>query len=166
VRRAVHRAGIASALEPALRRLPGLAKGASTPADGSAIGVQAPGDILLLLSQGISITDVSVIHPVILNALPHASATAGEAAAQRDQQKWTAYARVEPNGYGLLPSSLETYGYVGQPAMKLLHVLGDEAAGPGGVTQVLFVAGTLQEPRIGLCRGIFVVVSRDGRHAG
>jgi hypothetical protein len=70
VRRAVHRAGIASALEPDLHRLPGLAKGASTPADGSAIGVQAPGDILLLLSQGISITDVSVIHPVILNALP------------------------------------------------------------------------------------------------
>jgi hypothetical protein len=36
-------------------------------------------------------------------------------------------------------------------------VLGDEAAGPGGVTRALFVAGTLQEPSIGLCRGNFLL---------
>jgi hypothetical protein len=30
-------------------------------------------------------------------------------------------------------------------AMKLLHSLGNEAAGPGGVTQALFVNGALSE---------------------
>jgi hypothetical protein len=39
--------------------------------------------------------------------------------------------------------------------MKLLHVLGDEAAGPGGVDLASFVAGALQELNIGLCRGSF-----------
>jgi hypothetical protein len=63
LRRAVHRVGIASALEPALRWLFGLAEGAGTWADGFATRVQARGDILFVLTQGISITDVSVIHP-------------------------------------------------------------------------------------------------------
>jgi hypothetical protein len=157
LRRAVHRAGIASALEPALRRLSGLAEGAGTSADGSAIRVQARGDILLVLPQGIYITDVSVIHPLSQNALPRAAATAGAAAALRDRQKRTAYARVEPNGYGFIPFSVETYGRLGQPAMKLLHLLGDEAAGPGGVTRASFVAGTLRELSIGLCRSNFLL---------
>jgi hypothetical protein len=63
LRRAVHRAGIASTLEPPLRRLPGLAAGAGASADGSAIRPEARGDILMALPQGISITDISVIHP-------------------------------------------------------------------------------------------------------
>jgi hypothetical protein len=37
--------------------------------------------------------------------------------------------------------------------MKLLHGLGDEAAGPGGVDRASFVAGALRELGIGLCRG-------------
>jgi hypothetical protein len=47
------------------------------------------------------------------------------------------------------------YRRIGQPAMKLLHALGDEAAGPGGVTRVSFVAGALREVSVGLCRGNF-----------
>jgi hypothetical protein len=47
LRRAVHRAGIASTLEPALRRLPGLAKGPGMSADGSPSRPGARGDILL-----------------------------------------------------------------------------------------------------------------------
>jgi hypothetical protein len=39
--------------------------------------------------------------------------------------------------------------------MKLLHALGDEAAGPGGVTRASFVAGALRENSFGLCRGNF-----------
>jgi hypothetical protein len=39
---------------------------------------------------------------------------------------------VEPNGYPFVPFSVESYGRLGQPAMKLLHSLGDEAAGPVG----------------------------------
>jgi hypothetical protein len=39
--------------------------------------------------------------------------------------------------------------------MKLLHELGDEAAGPGGVSRASFVAGALLEISIGLIRGNF-----------
>jgi hypothetical protein len=39
LRRAVQRAGIASSLEPALRRLPGLAAGAGASTDGSPVRV-------------------------------------------------------------------------------------------------------------------------------
>jgi hypothetical protein len=39
--------------------------------------------------------------------------------------------------------------------MKLLHALGDEAAGPGGVTRASIVAGALREISVELCRGNF-----------
>jgi hypothetical protein len=51
---------------------------------------------------------------------------------------------------------VEIYGRLGQPAMKLLHSLGDKAAGPGGVTRASFVYGALRELSVGLCRGIFL----------
>jgi hypothetical protein len=53
--------------------------------------------------------------------------------------------------------SMETYGRLGQPAMELLHRLGDEAAGPGGVSRATFVAGTLREISIGLLRVNFLL---------
>jgi hypothetical protein len=52
-----------------------------------------------------------------------------------------------------VPFSVETYWCFGKPAMKLLHDLGDEAAGPGGVAQASFVAGALRELNAGLVRG-------------
>jgi hypothetical protein len=157
LRRVVHRAGIASTLEPPLRRLPGLAEGASTSADGASIRVEARGDILLALPQGITIADVSIIHPLSINTLPAAVATAGAAAARRDQQKQAAYSSVELNGYKFVPFSMESYGRLGQPATALLHRLGDEAPGPGGVSRASFVAGALREISIGLCRGNFLL---------
>jgi hypothetical protein len=39
--------------------------------------------------------------------------------------------------------------------MKILHALGDEAAGPGGVTRGSFVAIVLRETSAGLCTGNF-----------
>jgi hypothetical protein len=41
--------------------------------------------------------------------------------------------------------------------MKLLHALGNEAAGLGGVTRASFVAGALREVGVGLCRGNFFI---------
>jgi hypothetical protein len=159
LRRVVHRAGIASALEPPLRRLPGLADSATArqriAADGSPLRPEARGDILMVLPRGITISDISVIHPLSINTLPRAATTVGAAASHRDQQKRTAYARVEPNGYGFVPFSVESYGRLGHPAMKLLHDLGEEAAGPGGVSRSSFVVGALRELSIGLCRGTF-----------
>jgi hypothetical protein len=60
---------------------------------------------------------------------------------------------VEPNGYSFVPFSVESYGRLGQPAMTLLHALGDEAAGPGGVSRASFVAGAMRELSVGLIRG-------------
>jgi hypothetical protein len=40
--------------------------------------------------------------------------------------------------------------------MTLLHLLGGEAAGPGGVTRAQFVHGALRELSVGLCRGNFL----------
>jgi hypothetical protein len=62
---------------------------------------------------------------------------------------------VEPNGYPFVPFSVESYGCIGQPAMRHSHALGDEAAGPGGVTRAPFVAGALREISVGLCMGNF-----------
>jgi hypothetical protein len=114
------------------------------------------------MPQGIAIADVSVIHPLSINYLSAAAASPGAAAARRDHQKRTAYAGVEPNGYAFVPFSMESYGLIGQPAMKLLHQLGDEAAGPGGITRASFVAGTLQELSVGLCRGNFLMYRASG----
>jgi hypothetical protein len=109
------------------------------------------------MPQGIAIADVSIINPTSLNTLSRAAATAGAAASHRDRQKQTAYARVEPNGYNFVPFSVESYGRLGQPAMALLHSLGDEAAGPGGVSRASFVAGALRELSVGLIRGTFLL---------
>jgi hypothetical protein len=77
------------------------------------------------------------------------------AAARRDQQKRATDSRVETNGHLFVPFSVESYGRIGQPALKLLHALGDEAAGPGGVTRASLVAGAFWEISAGLCRGNF-----------
>jgi hypothetical protein len=65
-------------------------------------------------------------------------------------------------GAGTLLPPKNIYIFFGQPAMKLLHQLGDEAAGPGGITQASFVAGTLRELSVGLCRGNFLMYRASG----
>jgi hypothetical protein len=61
------------------------------------------------------------------------------------------------HGYSFVPFYVEeTYGRLGQLAMTLLHMPGDEAAGPGGVTRASFVQGDLRELSLGLCRGNFL----------
>jgi hypothetical protein len=135
LRCAVHRAGIASAIKPPLHHPPGLTAGSGTAPDGSATSAEASEDIFMVLPQGISIAEASVVQPLSINTLSLAATTEGAAAPAQDQQKQRASARVEPNGDGFAPCSMESYGSLGLPAMKLLHELGDEAAGPGGVSR-------------------------------
>jgi hypothetical protein len=157
-RRAMHRAGIASTLEPFLRRLPGLAAGAGTSADSSSMGPEAQGDILMALPQYISITVISIIHPLSMNTLSRAATTAEATASHRDQQKRTGYARVEQHSYGFVPFSVETNGRLGQQAMRLLHLLGYQASGPGGVTWASFVNGALRELSVCPLRVNFLLI--------
>jgi hypothetical protein len=60
---------------------------------------------------------------------------------------------VEPNSFPFVPFSMESYGRLGQPPIKLLHELGDEAAGPGRVDWASLVAGALRKLKAGWCRG-------------
>jgi hypothetical protein len=64
-------------LEPALRCLPGLAEGAGTSAISNSTRFEALGDILLAQPRGIIIPVVSVFHPLSINTLSVAAATAG-----------------------------------------------------------------------------------------
>jgi hypothetical protein len=85
--------------------------------------------------------------------LTRAASTAGAAASHRDHQKRTTYSRLEPNGHEFVPVFVDSYGRLSELAMKLLHTLGEEAAGPGGVSRAPFVAGALRELSVGLVRG-------------
>jgi hypothetical protein len=87
-----------------------------------------------------------------MKTLSRPATTAGAAASHQDQQKRIAYALVEPFGYSFLPFSVETYCPLGQPATKLLLLLGDEAAGSGGVMRASFVKWALRELSVGLYR--------------
>jgi hypothetical protein len=74
----------------------------------------------------------------------------GAAASAWDQQKRLAYARVEPNGYVFVPSSVESYGRLGLPAMMLLHELGEKPLDLQVFSRASFVAGALREISVGL----------------
>jgi hypothetical protein len=136
-------------LESPIRRLPSLAATCGTAADGSATRVEARGDILMVLPWGIAIADVSVVHPLSTRLVHRAASTAGAAASHRDQQKRTTYARLAPNCYEFVPVSVESYGRLSQPAIKLVHT-------PGCRPWRRFaglVDGALLELSVGLVRG-------------
>jgi hypothetical protein len=62
--RVVHHAGVASALDPPQRRLPGLEAGATSTRDGvSQMG--ARGDVLVALDLGMTVVDVSDMQPPV-----------------------------------------------------------------------------------------------------
>jgi hypothetical protein len=70
------------------------------------------------MPQGISIADVSVIHPNSLNTLSRAAATTEAAASQLDRLKQPASASVEQNGYSFVP------GYVRRALKVVLYIVG------------------------------------------
>jgi hypothetical protein len=127
LRRAIHRV-VASALEPTLRRLPGLEAGAYGASRGiEAAGLEARGDILLALESGMSVVDVSITHPSGVSNRAAAATTDGAAAARRDREKRRTYGQLEPNGYPFILFSVETYSRPGKPAISFLGQLGLEA---------------------------------------
>jgi hypothetical protein len=115
--------------------------------------VKARGADLKVLPCGTAIADVSMVHPLSTHLLHRAASTAGAAASHRDQQKRTTYAWLEPNGCEFVPVSAESSERLSPLAMKLLHTLGDEAAGPEGGSWSSFVEGAPQELSVGLVEG-------------
>jgi hypothetical protein len=156
LRRAIHRAGVASNLEPTMRRLPGLEAGAYGASRGTeAAGLEVRGDILLALESGMLVVDASITHPSgVANRAAAAATTDGAVAAQRDREKRRTYGQLEPHGYPFIPFSVETYSRLGKPAISFLGQLGLEAKEAGRkVSKSGFVAAAIRELSVGLCRG-------------
>jgi hypothetical protein len=163
LRRAIHRAGDASNLEPTLHRLPGLETGAYGASGGTeAAGLEACGDILLALESGMSVVDVSITHPSGVTNRAAAATTDGAATARRDSEKGPARAEWVPL-HSVLGGDLR----LGEPAIsfnykvvKFLGQLGLEAKEAGRrVRKSGFVAGAIRELSVGLCRGNYQIIS-------
>lgn len=146
VRRISNRAGIASSVEPTLRTLPGSQSAAISTRP------ESRGDVLMVLPSGMTVVDVSVIHPAASSYL-QAARTVGGAAAVRDAAKTVRYESIDPNGYTFVPISVETFGRLGKPAMELINKLAATAAAGGAVEKSAFMANALRELSVGLCRG-------------
>jgi hypothetical protein len=86
------------------------------------------------------VADIPVIHPSGAASLRAAALTDGAAAARRDTTKRAAYNALEPNGYDLIPFSVESCGRLGKPALALLSCFSEEACSSGTVSKGAFVA--------------------------
>ena len=137
-----------------MRSLPGVQ------ASAVANSPESRGDILMVLPDGLTVTDVSVIHPAAASYV-RAARVEGGAAASRDQVKRAQYSSADPNGYAFVPLSVETFGRLGKPAMELLNQLATTAASGGTARKDCFVIGALKELSVALCRGNGFVLRRS-----
>jgi hypothetical protein len=98
--------------------------------------------------------DVSIIHPGAATYRRAAAATAGAAAAIRDQQKRTQYRNYGDTAFRFVPLSVETYGRLGKPFMELLSDVAERAVlqGAGLFSKDQFVSGVVQELSVCMCR--------------
>ena len=110
------------------------------------------GDIFVVLPEGLTVCDVSVVHPAA-STYAHQARVPGGAAAARDQLKITKYQTADPNGYAFTPLSHESCGRVGKPATQLLTSLAIAASAAGVVVKGDFVESALRELSVSLCRG-------------
>ena len=148
--RAASRAGIASSKEPVLRQLQQQGHAARQRARGDGLR----GDALLVMPEGVLVVDVSVVHPAAETYVQVAANTDGAAAEVRGARKVAKYVCSQAGGgYAFEPIIVETYGRVGEPAHKLLKRLAGIAAQSGKVDKEAFMANTLKEMSVGLCRG-------------
>jgi hypothetical protein len=86
-RRIAHRAGVATAVEPAMERLRA----------GTGCTSLERGDMLVVLpDKGLVVTDVSVVHPAANSYSRQAAHTAGAAAFLRDASKFCRYNDGDP----------------------------------------------------------------------
>jgi hypothetical protein len=98
--------------------------------------------------------DVSVVHPAADSFVGAAARAPGAAAAARDLHKRNLYLRRGfDRGFELVPFSVESYGRLGEPAMRFLATLAATAASGGRVSQRAFMEGALRLVSVALCKG-------------
>jgi hypothetical protein len=110
---------------------------------------EAREDILYVLTNELQVGDVSVVHPGTARYRRAAAATA-----QRDAEKRARYRQDEWGAYRFTPLSVETFGRLGTPMMRLLSDIGNLAvsSGDGLFTNEQFVSGVLPELSVSLCK--------------
>jgi hypothetical protein len=115
---------------------------------------EARGDILYVLTNELQVGDVSVVHPGAALYRRAAAATPGAAAAQRDAEKRAQYRQDEWDAYRSTPLSVETFGRLGKPMMRLFSDIGNLAvsSSDGLFTKEQFVSGVLRELSVSLCK--------------
>jgi hypothetical protein len=115
---------------------------------------RACGDLLFSLEGQQCVGDVSVIHPGASTYCAVAAKTDGGAAARRDAAKTALYRGYGAGCYRFVPLTVETFGRLGQPLMKLITDVSNQATqhGNGTFTREQFVTGVLRELSVCLCR--------------
>jgi hypothetical protein len=157
--RIAHRAGVATAVEPAMERLQA----------GTGRASLEHSDLLVVLpDEGLVVTDVSVVHSAANSFFQQAAHTAGAAAFVMDAAKSHKYGGSrQVAGGSFTPLSMESYGRLGWLAMQLLRTLADAAASSAtagsDITTSTFVTGALCELSVALVKGKEVVY-RDALH--
>jgi hypothetical protein len=120
-RPSAHRAGVETAVEPAMERLRA----------GTGRASLERSDLLVVLpDEGLVVTDVSVVHQAANSFFRWAARTAGAAGAAaslRDASKYGGDGQVA--GGSFTPNSMESYGRLGRPVMQLLQTLAAAARG-------------------------------------
>jgi hypothetical protein len=101
LRRIAHRAGVATAVEPAMERLQ----------TGTGRASLEHSDMLVVLpDEGLVVTDVSVVHPAANSFFQRAARTAGAAASLRDASKFRKYGGGgQVAGGSFTPLSMESW---------------------------------------------------------
>jgi hypothetical protein len=114
----------------------------------------ARGDLLFSLEGQQCAGDVFVIHPGASTYCAVASKTDGGTAARRDAAKTSLYRGYGAGCYHFVPLTVETFGRLGKPLMKLITDVSDQAIqhGNGTFTREKFATGVLRELSVCLCR--------------
>ena len=124
----------------------------------------APGDIVAVLPRlELGAVDVVVAHASAMSYAAEAAKTAGWTAARAERSKRTRFRKDVPDHAEIrfVPFSVETYGYVGQEAVKFVNRLGDIAAESGRIPKGAFVRWAMQLLAVTAQRGNAEVYRRS-----
>jgi hypothetical protein len=128
VRRMLRRGGVPWTKEPRLPVLHSQGPSSARPPAG------ARANLLFSLEGEQWVGDVSIIHPGAATYRAATAQTDGGAAARRGVEKTSQYWRYGPGCYHVVPLTVETYGRLGKPLMKLITDVGASRGqqGPAG----------------------------------
>ena len=119
-----------------------------------ALSKEKIGDVMFVPSdENVCIGDISVVNPAADTYVEAAAREVGSAAAERDRRKREAYRLYDPDAYGFVPLTHESYGRLGKPAMAHLNWLAEAASRCGKIDKKVFVTNALRHMSVALYKG-------------